>query len=191
MIDLNVYNKLEPQKGRLLITEPFEESSYFKRSVILLCEHNEEGSFGFVLNNYMEVSLSDFEGLPEFETKIGLGGPVSSKNLYYIHTLGHRLPESIHIADDIYAGGDFEQLKNMLRAGLIKQNEIRFFLGYSGWVDKQLVGELKHNAWLVTEISDTREIMDTSNTSLWADYMARQGGKYKAFAHFPENPALN
>ncbi len=191
MIDLNVYNKLEPKKGRLLITEPFEDSSYFQRAVILLCEHNEDGSFGFVLNNYLDVKLSDFEGLPTFETKIGLGGPVSSKNLYYIHTLGDKLPESIHIAGNIYAGGDFEQLKNMLSAGLIEQNEIRFFLGYAGWVDKQLVGELKHNAWLVTDIFDDREIMDTTNTTLWADYMARQGGKYKAFAHFPKNPTLN
>lgn len=191
MIDLNVYNKLSPKKGRLLITEPFEDSSYFQRAVILLCEHNEDGSFGFVLNNYIDINLSDFEGLPDFETKIGVGGPVSSKNLYYIHTLGDKLPESVQVAKDLYAGGDFEQLKNMLRAGLIQQDEIRFFLGYSGWVDKQLIGELKHNAWLVTEINDVREIMDTSNTTLWADYMARQGGKYKAFAHFPKNPALN
>lgn len=196
MIDLNVYNKLEPKKGRLLITEPFEESSYFHRSVILLCEHNEEGSFGFVLNNYMDVKLSDFEGLPDeyalgFEPQIGLGGPVSSKNLYYIHTLGEDLPGSVKITRDIYAGGDFDQLKNRLAAGTIQEDQIRFFLGYSGWVEKQLEGELKRNAWLVSDIHDSREIMDTSNATLWSDYMARQGGKYKAFAHFPKNPALN
>lgn len=191
MIDLNVYNTLEPKKGRLLITEPFEESTYFHRSVILLCEHNEDGSFGFVLNNYMDVKLSDFEGLPEFETRIGLGGPVSSKNLYYIHTLGDKLTGSIHVTGDIYAGGDFEQLKGMLASGLIAQDEIRFFLGYSGWVEKQLAGELKHNAWLVSDIKDTREIMDIHNKNLWSDYMSRQGGKYRAFAHFPKNPTLN
>mgnify|MGYP000266750989 CR=1 FL=1 len=191
MIDLNVYNKLDPKKGRLLITEPFEESSYFHRSVVLLCEHNEEGSFGFVLNNYVDVKLSDFEGMPDFDTIIGLGGPVSSKNLYYIHTLGDKLAESVHITGDIYAGGDFEQLKNMLAVGAIQEGEIRFFLGYSGWVEKQLEGELKHNAWLVTEIHNSLEIMDFSNGNLWSDYMARQGGKYKAFAHFPKNPTLN
>lgn len=196
MIDLNVYNKLEPKKGRLLITEPFEESSYFNRSVVLLCEHNEDGSFGFVLNNYVDVKLSDFEGLPDydamgFEARIGLGGPVSSKNLYYIHTLGDRLDNSVHIVKDIYAGGDFDQLKSLLTVGAIHQNEIRFFLGYSGWVEKQLDGELKHNAWLVADVQSCNEIMDTQNTTLWSDYMARQGGKYKAFAHFPKNPTLN
>ncbi len=191
MIDLNVYNKLEPKKGRLLITEPFEESSYFTRSVVLLCEHNEEGSFGFVLNNYLDVELTDFESLPQFDTKIGLGGPVNSKNLYYIHTLGAKIPESVHIVGNIYAGGDFEHLKALLLADAIQPNQIRFFLGYSGWVEKQLEGELTHNAWLVADITHTDEIMDTSNLKLWADYMTRQGGKYKAFAHFPKNPTHN
>ena len=191
MIDLNVYNKLEPKKGRLLITEPFEESSYFQRSVVLLCEHNEDGSFGFVLNNYTDLDLSDFENLPQFETKIGLGGPVSAKNLYYIHTLGDKLSESIHITGNIYAGGNFEELKSLMSASIIKKSEIRFFLGYSGWVSKQLNGELKQNAWLVADVENTEEIMDTSNSTLWEDSMKRQGGKYKAFAHFPKNPALN
>jgi putative transcriptional regulator len=191
MIDLNVYSKLAPKKGRLLITEPFEESTYFNRAVILLCEHNEEGSFGFVMNNFIDVNLSDFEGLPEFETKIGMGGPVSSKNLYYLHALGDRLSGSIQISDKIYAGGDFEQLKSLLAAGVIKEGEIRFFLGYSGWVDKQLEGELKQNAWLVSEISDDAELMGLNQEKLWENYMKRQGGKYKAFAHFPKNPTLN
>jgi putative transcriptional regulator len=196
MLDLNVYNKLNPEKGRLLITEPFEDSSYFNRAVILLCEHNEEGTFGFVLNNYVDIKLSNFEGFPRpeemvFEPKIGLGGPVNSKNLYYIHTLGNQLDNAVHISGNIYAGGDFQQLKNLLFEGAIAENQIRFFLGYSGWVEKQLDGELKRNAWLVADIHDEAEMMNTHHETLWADYMRRQGGKYKAFAHFPKDPALN
>lgn len=191
MIDLTVHNKLEPKKGRLLITEPFEESEYFQRSVILLCEHNEDGSFGFVLNNYQDVSLSEFEGLPDFDTRISLGGPVSTRNLYYIHTLGDKLEGSIHVWDDIHAGGDFEQLKNMIKAGNVEQHEIRFFLGYSGWVENQLEGEIKHNAWLVSDIENVPQIMDVNNDKLWSELMGKQGGKYKAFAHFPKDATLN
>ena len=124
MLDLNVYNTLVPKKGRLLITEPFLESEYFHRAVILLCEHNEEGTFGFVLNNYVDIDLSEFEGVPEFETKISLGGPVSVKNLYYIHTLGEKLPGSIQVKDNLYAGGDFDILKEMIAAS--KLLTIRF-----------------------------------------------------------------
>lgn len=191
MIDLKVYNKLEPKKGRLLITEPFEASEYFSQAVILLCEHNENGSFGFVLNNYSPLSLEQLEILPEFNTRLSVGGPVSNKNLYYIHTLGDKLEGSIHVAADIYVGGDFEQLKEAMSIGLIQPDEVRFFLGYSGWVAKQLDGELKQNAWLVADIHDTKEIMDFNENALWRKYMERQGGKYKAFAHFPKNPEFN
>ena len=191
MFDLNVYNKLAPQKGRLLITEPFLEGDYFHRAVILLCEHNEEGSFGFVLNNYVNVGLEEFENLPEFETKISTGGPVSTKNLFYIHTLGDKLEGSVQIHKGIYAGGDFEQLKDMMAKKEVAHNQLRFFLGYSGWVEKQLEGELKHNSWLVAEIDNVDDIMDVDYNNIWNDYMQRQGGKYKAFAHFPKNPALN
>lgn len=191
MLDLNVYNKLNPEKGKLLITEPFLEGDYFQRAVILLCEHNEEGSFGFVLNNYVDIGLDNFEDIPEFDTKISTGGPVSTKNLYYIHTLGDKLEGSIQVHKNLYAGGDFEQLKTLMSTGVVKRDEVRFFLGYSGWVEKQLEGELKHNSWLVSDIDNVDEIMDVDYQNIWNDYMERQGGKYKAFAHFPKNPELN
>jgi putative transcriptional regulator len=191
MLDLNVYNSLEPKKGRLLITEPFLDSEYFQRTVILLCEHNEEGTFGFVLNNYVEIGLDEFEGIPEFETRISMGGPVSTKNLYYIHTLGDLLPDSINVCDSIYAGGDFEVLKELLSAGKIEKNQIRFFLGYSGWIEKQLEGELKNNSWLVTDVTNVDDVMNVNYDNIWSDYMEGMGGKYKAFAHFPKDASLN
>lgn len=191
MIDLNVYNSLEPQKGRLLITEPFLDSEYFHRTVILLCEHNEEGTFGFVLNKYVDIALSDFEGIPEFDTRISMGGPVSTKNLYYIHTLGDKLPGSIQVVDNLYAGGDFEILKELIASNQIAHNQIRFFLGYSGWVEKQLEGELKNNSWLVADIKSIDDVMDVEYDNIWADYMQAMGGKYKAFAHFPKDASLN
>jgi putative transcriptional regulator len=196
MFDLNVYNQLEPQKGRLLITEPFMENDYFHRSVILLCEHNEDGSFGFVLNNYSDVKLTEFENMNDIgdnpdRFRIGIGGPVSSKNLYYIHTLGKTLPNSIHVIGDIYAGGDFDLLRQLMREGKVTANQVRFFLGYSGWVEKQLNGELRQNSWLVSDIINTADVMNASYENIWKDYMEKQGGKYKAFANFPKDPALN
>ncbi len=196
MFDLNVYNTLDPKKGRLLITEPFMQNDYFHRSVILLCEHNEDGSFGFVLNNYTDVKLSEFENMHEVEGfcddfRISIGGPVSAKNLYYIHTLGDQLPDSIHVAGNIYAGGDFDLLKEKIANGQVTADQVRFFLGYSGWVEKQLNGELKQNSWLVADIDHSDDIMDVNNETIWKDYMQRQGGKYKVFANFPKDPALN
>ncbi len=191
MIDLKVYNNLPPKKGRVLITEPFLEDDYFERSIILLCEHNNEGSFGFVLNNYSELKLQDIVDFPEFNTKISTGGPVSEKHLYFIHTLGEAIEGSIHIAESIYMGGDFDQVKDKIQSGELTNDQIRFFIGYSGWMKNQLEGELKQNSWLVSDILDVNKLMDINYDTIWEDYMRNQGGKYKAFAQFPVNHKLN
>ncbi|MDX1350325.1 MAG: YqgE/AlgH family protein [Putridiphycobacter sp.] len=191
MLDLKVYNKLSPKKGRVLITEPFLEDDYFERSVVLICEHNEDGSFGFVLNKYSEIELQDISDFPSFDTQISIGGPVDPQHLYYIHTLGHDIPGSIEVVDGLYMGGDFEALKEKANLGLIKKNQIRFFIGYSGWTKGQLEDELVKNAWLVSDIIDLSALMNDQYETIWEDYMRHQGGKYKAFAQFPIDHKLN
>jgi len=191
MLDLKVHNKIPPAKGKVLITEPFVNDDYFGRSIIFLCEHNEEGSFGFVLNKYLDIEIEELSDFAPSLTKLSKGGPVGNKHLYFLHTLGNELEGAVHIIGDIYTGGDFEALIAKAKLGLIKPNQVRFFLGYSGWTTHQLEGELKQNAWLVSDVIDTDSIMNTSNNNIWQDYMSKQGGKYKAFSHFPENPHLN
>lgn len=191
MLDLKVHNKMPPQKGKVLITEPFVDDDYFGRSVILLCEHNDDGSFGLVLNKYVDVSISELTDFPEIDTKISIGGPVGNKHLYFIHTLGEEIEDSVHVVDNIYMGGNFEAIIEKAKLGLLKDNQIRFFLGYAGWTTNQLEGELKQNSWLVADIINSEDIMDVNNGSIWKDYMNSQGGKYKAFAHFPKRPDLN
>lgn len=191
MFDLKVHNQLKPAKGKILITEPFLDDEYFSRAVILLCEHNEEGSFGFVLNNFVDFKMNELTEFPEIDTKISLGGPVGTKNLYFIHTAGNLLDGSILISDGIYYGGDFNQLKKLYAAGVITDQQVRFFLGYSGWTANQLEGELKQHSWLVSDIIDSEYIMNVNYPNVWNKYMSEQGGKYKAFSHFPTNPGLN
>ena len=192
MIDLKVYNKLSPKKGRVLITEPFVDvDDDFGRTVILLCEHNEEGSFGFVLNKYLDISIEELSDFGESLTNVSKGGPVGNEHLYFLHTLGDEIDNSVHVVGNIYSGGSFKEIVKKAKLGLIKKNSVRFFLGYSGWTTNQLKDELNQNAWLVSEIINTESIMDTTNNSIWEIYMSNQGGKYKAFAHFPINPHFN
>ncbi len=191
MIDLKVYNKLAPTKGRVLITEPFLEDDYFERSVVLICEHNDEGSFGFVLNNYAELTLSEVSDFPPYDAQISLGGPVDPQHLYYIHTLGPEITGSIKIVDGLFMGGDFLEIKEKAKLGLLKKGQIRFFIGYSGWTKGQLEDELAKNAWLVGNITSLDSIMDDTCETIWEDYMRKQGGKYKAFAQFPVDHKLN
>lgn len=191
-MDLSFINTTAPQKGKILISEPFLDDDYFGRSVILLCEHNHEGSFGFVLNNFIDLDLRDVaKNFPDIETKIGIGGPVETDNIYFIHTRPDLLEDSRPVLPGIYIGGSYSKLLHLLETGEIKNTEVRFFLGYSGWSPDQLDQELKENAWLVTDIK-AKDIMDlNAGDNLWSKYLKKQGKKYAVMTSFPINPQDN
>ncbi len=191
MIDLSPSNNQVPERGSVLLSEPFIEDPFFKRTVVLLCEHNEEGSFGFVLNNYIDIELDQIvEEFPHIPYSISVGGPVKNTNLFYIHTLGDLIPESALVMDGLYFGGDFEVLKSKLINEEVSLKDVRFFIGYSGWLPKQLNEELKHKSWFVTKVNKTT-IMNTEDKNLWKSIMQNLGMKGKLVANFPIDPELN
>jgi putative transcriptional regulator len=191
MLKFTPDNNPTPARGSLLLSEPFLEDPNFKRTVILLCEHNEEGSFGFVLNNYVDLTLDRImPDLPAFNNLLSIGGPVKKTNLYYIHTLGDRLSESMEITPGIFMGGNFDELKTMAAAGLIGDDEIRFFVGYSGWSAGQLQEELDGKSWFVTNANDGL-IMNTHVDDLWGKLVQTLGKEYAHLVHLPEDPSLN
>lgn len=191
LFEFSKLNKLTPKKGRILISEPFLEDDYFSRAVVLIGEHNEEGTFGFILNHYVELELTDVLGdFPSFDTRIGSGGPVKTNNLYYIHTLGDLLPGSLPLIGNIYMGGNFDHLKKAIELDKVNKDQIRFFLGYSGWTEGQLKEEIAKNAWLVSKIED-EDAMDTEISDLWEHVLRKMGKKYSIIANFPEDPTLN
>lgn len=191
-MDLTVDNRIDPTKGKILLSEPFLQDEYFSRSVVLLCEHNDEGSFGFVLNNYLDIDLHEVStNFPNIPAKVSLGGPVKNQNLYFIHTLGDLIPGSSQVCESIYIGGDFDVLTEKLIADPSLLKHVRFFLGYSGWNHGQLQDELKEKSWLVLDNFDTHEIMDTDYENIWKELMSKQGGKYQMMSKFPLDPRLN
>ena len=97
-----------PKKGHLLIAEPSILGDVsFNRSVVLLAEHNDEGSIGFILNKPLSYTINDL--IPEIDAsfKIYNGGPVEQDNLYFIHNIPEVIPNSVEISNGIYWGGDF------------------------------------------------------------------------------------
>jgi putative transcriptional regulator len=177
--------------GRVLISEPFLSDTYFKRSVVFLTEHSGEGSVGFVLNKPVDLRVQDvIQDFPTFDSGISIGGPVNTNTVHFIHTLGETLPESVHVIDNIYWGGDFDELKAMINSGKVEPGQVRFFLGYSGWAPNQLQGEIDENAWLIGEL-DAAMIMASEQTNFWNDVLKRMNNKYQVWANFPENPGMN
>ncbi|MBP6641971.1 MAG: YqgE/AlgH family protein [Flavobacteriales bacterium] len=190
-LDLDPENRIKPARGRLLVSEPFLPDPYFRRTVVLLCEHNEEGSFGFVLNRHMDMAVSDLmENLPPVASQVSIGGPVKSSNLYYLHTLGKRISGSEEVVDGVFMGGDYEQLSGVLSADERLSKHVRFFVGYSGWGKDQLDKELEEKAWLVSNGEKAR-IMDVRTSDLWAQTLRAMGKPFAPLANFPDDPSLN
>jgi putative transcriptional regulator len=184
------YDKYSPSQGRVLIAEPGLFDLNFKRSVVLIVEHNENGTVGFVLNRMLNYSLSDLmPDFPHFDAKISLGGPVSSKSIHFIHTLGEMIPDTIHVADNIYWGGDFEYIKSLIIANKINPNQILFFVGYSGWSKEQLDREISEKSWIVTKLN-AQNIM-AGDDNLWLKTVRQLGKKFRSWTLYPEDPSLN
>ncbi len=193
LFDLDIFkieNKLVPQEGRVLIAEPFLQGDYFSRSTVLLVQCNEEGDVGFILNKPTNLRVKElFKGFPDFESNAFLGGPVSNDKLFFLHTLGEKIPDSLLITGNLYWSGDFGHLISLIRAGLVEEEDIRFFLGYSGWSAGQLAAEIAGHSWVVTEPSV--ENILSSDENFWNDSIQLIGGNALLWQNFPENPELN
>ncbi|MDZ7744024.1 MAG: YqgE/AlgH family protein [Bacteroidota bacterium] len=184
-------NNIAPGKGKLLISEPFLLDYYFKRSVVLLAEHNEEGSFGIIMNKPLDTAFSDVvKDFPEFDAQIYLGGPVKNDGLFFVHTMGESIDNSTEIIEGLYWGGDIEQVKEMITLKLIKPGDIRFYIGYSGWGARQLDGELKRNSWVVSGMP-AMELLNTKPDQLWKKTLLNLGEDYAYWPNLPADPASN
>ena len=174
-----------------MLAEPFMQDPYFRRSVVLLCEHHEEGSIGFILNKSIDMSLNDLMSeFPNFEAEVFYGGPVQTDTLHYVHNIGELLEESVKIADGVWWGGDFEKLKFLISSKLIEPNNIRFFVGYSGWSSGQLKDELKYGSWMQADM-DANYIFKIKPNDLWSRVMYNKGNLYEVIADLPENMSWN
>jgi len=182
-----------PHAGTILLSEPFMPDSNFKRSVILLCEAKADGSFGFVINKKLDTYVHDaIEGFPKFNAPLYLGGPVQIDTLHYVHNLGSLIEGSVRIEENLYWGGNFEMVKVMIEEKIISPDNIRFFIGYSGWGPGQLENELEQKSWIAADgmASKILGFKQTEN-ELWKEILTELGGNYKILSNFPESPVLN
>lgn len=183
-------NKLKPEKGRLLISEPFLPDPNFERTVVLLCEHNEDGSFGFVLNKPSIATVNEVMQDIQIQREAFIGGPVQQDTLHYLHRI-HDLKDAIPIGGSIFWGGDFDELLTGLDTHTIHENDIRFFLGYSGWGAGQLEEEIKQDSWIVCHPVTDELIFDTAYSAMWKQALSNMGGRFSVYSNYPIDPNLN
>ncbi len=183
-------NWLEPQKGRILISEPFSGAEIFEKSVVLIVEHNIKGTVGFILNKpLLSTRISILGLLGQYPWSLNLGGPVETDKIFFIHSAPETISGSLEIAKGIYWGGNFNTAMKLIEDGKLSQRQIRFFAGYSGWNAGQLDSEISKKFWMVGKLSG-QIIMDTQK-DIWSEAIATMGDRYKIWQNLPADPRLN
>ncbi len=177
--------------GILLIADPFLKDPNFIRTVVFLCDHQQEGSFGFVLNKTYDHTLDELvNGAEGLKIPVYFGGPVQMDTIHFLHQLPEIIPGGLEITEGIFWGGDFESAIEQLRIGKIDKNKIRFFIGYSGWGNGQLTDELKEKSWL-TVMATRKLIFHKEINEIWKESLRHLGGDYEMMVNFPIDPQLN
>jgi putative transcriptional regulator len=178
-------------QGQLLIAHPLLNDGFFSRSVVYLTNYNEEGAVGFSLNFKTQFVLRDVRpqvkngNFPIYE-----GGPVARNQLFFMHTLGADVSDSVHISSNIYVGGDFNELLHLIEHGKVKSYQVRFFAGYSGWEAGQLEAEITKRHWLINNPGDA-SFFGNEPDDLWGLQLSEIKNSYSIFANFGNDPSMN
>lgn len=182
---------IELNNGVLLIADPFLKDPNFLRTVVFLCEHKPEGSFGFVLNRLYESTLEDlFPEMGDIPFPVYYGGPVQKDSIHFIHQRPDLIPDGVEVMKGIYWGGNFARVLELLKLGEIGEDSIRLFIGYSGWSEGQLAEEMKEKTWLTVE-AIAPILFNSEPDNIWKESLKHLGGEYELMIHYPIDPQLN
>ena len=177
--------------GTLLISDPFLKDPNFVRTTVLICDHQPEGSFGFVLNRKQDSVIGDLiTNMEDNNFPVYYGGPVQTDTLHFLHQCPDIISGGVEISNGIYWGGDFVDVLNLLMQDQLNQKQIRFFIGYSGWGEQQLQSEIDSKSWILSECSK-RLIFGTTPENSWKNALQELGGEYKLMVNYPLDPQLN
>ncbi len=188
------FQMVPADRGTFLISSPRLMDENFMHTVILLCDHSAEGSYGVVVNRPGTLTVadlhSDSELLSERSDALWLGGPVQLETVQLLHRIGPHIPGSVPIVENVHLGGDPTVIHQLLQDRTESRELLRFILGYSGWGEGQLDAELREGAWVVCPATEEL-IFDTRPESLWRRALRSLGGGWAALADEPPDPSWN
>ena len=181
-------------KGFFLIANPVLPDPNFSRTVVLLCNHNEEGSFGLVVNRTADLKASEIFAGHEFpnvvDNKIYVGGPVSQSQVFFLCRSHEPIINMETVCPGIQMGMQWDSLDRVVSFLKNPARAIRLYLGYSGWSAGQLAGEMEHRSWLTCHARDSFVFGEREN-EIWHDVVMSLGKDYEYLLHAPTNPNLN
>jgi putative transcriptional regulator len=183
----------ESLAGKLLVASPLLVDPNFRRSVVLMCLHVENGAMGLILNRPVETALVS-DHLPEWTQAVAppgvlfRGGPVEPASALALARIVEEEPRVPWTPIAHHTG--LIDLSRSPDEFVALIDRVRIFGGYAGWGAVQLQDELAEKAWFVLE-SWPSDLFTDHPESLWSDVLRRQGGDLALMAHYPDDPSLN
>ena len=180
-----------PSIGDFLISEPFMQDPNFQRSVVLICQKKDDGYVGFTINRRIDYQVGELvEELADCTMPLFDGGPVGKEQMFFLHNMPEKISGGIQIHKDIFWGGDFDQVKQLIQFNTLDPKRIKFIVGYSGWEAGQLEDEMKEKSWLVAP-STSKIVFQENINALWKDAVLLLGDEFKPILNYPKNPSFN
>ena len=180
------------QKGTFLIATPEIDMGMFFRGVILLCEHNQNGSFGLVINKKLDLELPEeiinIHNLSNPRVEIRAGGPVQTNQMMLLHTSKTIPNQTLQICEGVYLGGDLQFLQDCLADE--HGPDVHLCFGYAGWGAGQLEREFLDGSWYLHPAS-SHFIFNVPAEKLWQQLLRDMGGKYASLSMIPEDLTVN
>ncbi len=183
-------SRINLKKGYLLLSQPLLIDSYFSRSVILICDHNKNGTIGLQINKPLKSKASSIISKPLIDQKVFLGGPVD-KNIFFLHKKNVFTNDSVKINNHLFFSKNIDYIESLILNKKIQQNQFKLFIGYSGWDSGQLEEELNKNSWIVVPKFDINIIFSNDYNNIWKEVLNNSSKIHKMFSNYPTNPRLN
>ncbi|MEM9799613.1 MAG: YqgE/AlgH family protein [Planctomycetota bacterium] len=188
--------------GTLLLSAPSLRDPNFMHTVVLMCQHDEDGAFGLVVNRTGETRVKalfpDHPLLSSLDVPVRQGGPVGRDTLQILHRVPPRTaPDDetalggVELIDGLWIGGDLEEVARFTGVADDPDALVRFVVGYAGWGEGQLESEIRIGSWLPLPATPELVFSRDDPEAVWREAMSRLGGGGPSLAHLPPDPSWN
>ncbi len=184
-------NSEKLRSGILLVAAAHMADPNFGHSVVLICDHQDQGTFGLILNQPVtNLSLKEILPAATWDCPVYRGGPVEENSLHFIHSRPDIDIGGKEVIPGVFWAGDFERLADLIMTGVVAPEECRFFVGYSGWGSGQLREELLIDSWYIRK-ARPELVFEQDWKNHWRNVLGSMGPDYKILSNFPDDPRLN
>ncbi len=182
----------ELSKGSFLIASPEIDAGVYFRSVILICEHTPNGSFGLIINKPLQIELPEdlinLKNLTNPNVSIRAGGPIQPNQMMLLHSSDALKEQAMKVCEGVYLGGDMQFLQESIAS--LAGPKLRLCFGYTGWDAGQLEREFLSGNWFLAPGS-ANHVFETPPEKVWQNILREMGGKYATLSMIPEDLSLN